>query len=318
MKKPIVLVITGPTAVGKSELVRHLAERYPIEVLNADSRQVYRYMPIGTAQPSAKERQEIKYHLIDFLEPDQTFSAGSFLSYCKKEIVKVISQNKIPVIVGGSFFYIRSLWDGLLQEPEIPQELKKEVETLERETILSKLKKLDPISHQKIHPNNIRRLQRALLISMAAQKPFSAFPRKGGIYDQYTMLALCLEIGKEKLAERIGTRIRKMLKSGWIGEVEKLLAMGFDEKSPALKTLGYPEIIQFIKQRRSNQSNNNPKAFRDKALRDMIQVIHQKTRHFAKRQRTWFRNEKRLKKIDHIEGIRYIGEVLMKYPYLEL
>ena len=125
MKKTVILVITGPTAVGKSELVSRLARKYPIEVLNADSRQVYRYMPIGTSQPTQEERLKSKYHLIDFLEPDKAFSAGIFISYCKEELPKIISHNKIPVIVGGSFFYIKSLWMDYWKNPTFPKSYKK-------------------------------------------------------------------------------------------------------------------------------------------------------------------------------------------------
>ena len=308
MKKPAVFVITGPTAIGKSELINYLADKCSIEVLNADSRQVYKYMQIGTAQPVQEYRKKIKHHLIDFLEPNKTFSAGSFVDYCKKEIPNIISQNKTPVIAGGSFFYIKSLWDGLLKEPKVPKEMKEEVYSLTPEKVRSKLRQLDLVAYQKIHPNNIHRLQRALLVTMATQKPFSTFSPEDGIYCQYNMITLCLEMGKEKLAARIKTRIHKMLEQGWIEEVNKLLAMGYDESSPALNSLGYREIIQFIRQKRSGQTDHNRKN-----MEAAIETIEKKTKYFVKRQCTWFRNENRLKKIDYTQRIKYIDKIVQGF-----
>ena len=178
--KPPLLVITGPTASGKSDVVHKLAKAYPIEIIHADSRQVYRYMQIGTAQPSGQALSEAPYHLVGFLDPSEKYSAGRFLKDCKEKISEIYTRKHIPLITGGSFFYIKALWDGLMEEPRISTELQKEVENMAPEQIEMELEKADPKSFKRIHKNNLQRRRRALLVSISAKRPFSSFEKRGG------------------------------------------------------------------------------------------------------------------------------------------
>ena len=195
---PIVFVITGPTSVGKSSLVFELSKKFPIEVISADSQQIYRYMCIGTAQPSTDVLKQLKHHLVAFTTPSEKYSAGKFIKDTSFLIQDIIQRGKIPFIVGGSFFYIQSLWDGLMDEPHIDINILNEINNMPHIERLELLKVLDPISYSRIHPNNIPRIQRALLISKSSQQPFSSFKRTNGIYDQYCFHSFQLERDKRR------------------------------------------------------------------------------------------------------------------------
>ena len=308
MKRERLFILTGPTASGKSEIIAELSRKYPIEVLNADSRQVYKYMPIGTSQPTAEEQDRIKYHLVACVEPNELYSAGAFAKYCKKEIPLIQSRGNIPFVVGGTYFYIDALLNGLLDEPAIPDELKEEVNSLDADEVLRELKQKDPGALEKIHPNNLQRLKRALLISIAAGRPFSSFRREGGIKDQYDLVAWTLELPRETLYEKINLRTKKMMESGWLKEAQALLDKGYHPHSPGLKSVGYSEVICFLKGS-GRGSGLHPDDVAPEKLASLTEKVAQKTRNFAKRQLVWlngFSQKRLLKKIDHTQAKKNI------------
>ena len=200
--KPDVLVLTGATAVGKSDMIAKLAEKFPIEVIGSDSRQIYKYMPIGTSQPSGEEIKKCRYHLISFTDPSEKYSSGKFVKACKKIIPEILNRGNIPFIVGGTFFYIRSLWDGLLNEPAITQEDIKSVEDIPSSRLYQELEKLDAITAKRVHFNDIARIKRAILVSRVSKIPFSSFKKEGGIYKDYNFFSFELSACREKFIKK--------------------------------------------------------------------------------------------------------------------
>ena len=295
--KPV-LVITGATACGKSTIALELAQKFDLEIIGADSRQIYEGLIIGTASPSEAEKKLAVHHLFNFLDPSKKYSAGLFTQACREKIDEIHSKNKIPLIVGGSFFYIKSLWDGLLTEPKIPDSLKDEIFQLPLKKVLEQLETLDPISYSKIEPENDHRLRRALLISKAGKKPFSSYLPEGGIFDQFDFYSFCLERDRKEIYQRINTRVRKMLNTGLLDEVE-WLQKNYSPDCAAMNTIGYKQF-----------GSEPVKSLKPSDLEIIESEIAKLTRNFAKRQLTWFRNEPRLKRIDYNYGISQISENL--------
>ncbi len=275
--KHICPVIAGPTAVGKTGLILSLAERFPVEVISLDSRQIYRGMRIGTAQPSELEQAACKHHLIDFLSPDDTYSAQAFRNdFCNihKEIT---DRGKLPILVGGAGMYLTVLQNGLL---EIPQdnmgEVRKQLDNLSDSEIRTNLEKVDSESYHRIHPNDRYRSQRALEIFNTTGKAMSQL-----ISDQQPDPALGLEFPllflnreRSELHQRIAQRTEVMLQSGWIEETSGLLE-NHSAASPGLRSIGYREITMFL----------NSELKKDSLSERIIEV----TRQYAKRQITWFK-----------------------------
>ncbi len=293
--KPVI-VITGPTAAGKSEIVYSLPPETPIEIINADSRQIYRHMSIGTALPAPHELNRFRHHMFAHVDPYERYSAGRFIKEALAAIAEIQERGRIAVIVGGTFFYIRSLWDGLLEEPEISLELRVEVENLSLAEIRRRLQEVDPHSFANIDAENDHRNRRAYLVSAALQKPFSQAPRVGGIYKQYDFFNLCVMRERAELYERINLRVGKMIEAGLVNEVHKLIEMGYTKESAGMNSIGYAQILAHLEGQLS--------------LEEAQQEIALKTRNFAKRQLTWFRNETRLKKIDFAQGYFQLSDHL--------
>ncbi len=284
-----IIVITGATASGKSAFIQKLGQELPIEVINADSRQIYQYMEIGTATPTLEEQKQVPHHLISLLKPNKKCTAGYFVHHAKEAIKKIICKNKIPVLCGGTFFYIKSLWDGLLEEPEIPETLSQEINQLDDTKVEQYLQEKDPTSYQNITKNNFQRMRRALLITLAGNKPFSQFQKKGGIYDEYKFKNYYIHLPRNEFYSRIDHRVIQMIENGWIDEINQLIKMGYTLKDPGLQTIGYKEILEW------HFNSNNTKTLKKEMIPEVIiQQIQQHTRHYAKRQYTWFRGEKRL------------------------
>lgn len=320
MSKPIALIITGPTASGKTEILTKISEKYPVEIISSDSRQIYRYMDIGTAAPDKSILKKIPHHLIQIRNPNEQFSSGEFFYSAKELLQKIISRKKIPIISGGTFFYIRSLWDGLVDEPIIPEENRKKIENFTQEESLNLLKKIDIKSYHRINHNDIYRIKRALLVSSVTGLPFSERERKPGIYNNYNFLSFYLDIPREKLYSQINLRSKIMLENGLLEEIIQLIEMGFKPTDPGLKTIGYKEFIEIsiLKLLEDKESITNDKILsflkklreNNKIQKKITEIISQKTRNYAKRQMTWFRNEKRLKSIDHDSLLFQISKIL--------
>lgn len=298
-----VLVLSGPTGSGKSSFVYQHLTSYPLEIIGCDARQIYRDMQIGTASPSKEDLQKLPHHLFNFLSPAEKFSAGEFCQQAKTLIKQIHERKKIPLILGGTFFYIKSLWDGLVQEPKCSPDLIAYVESLSAKEIRMLLKVKDSLAFARIQEKDSYRNQRALLLSLAAEKPFSSLPQQRGIFDDYRFYAFFIQEERELLYQKINRRTQKMFAEGLLQETAILLQKDFGLDSPGLNTIGYKEILQLLQ---NKSIVDNEKYMKTSVLIKTLQnlsrkeisecrdLIAQKTRNYAKRQLTWFRHQPRL------------------------
>jgi len=280
---PKILVICGPTASGKSDLALRLAEQLEAEIINADSMQVYRGMDIGTAKPSAEERARIPHHLIDIVQPDQSFTAADFTEAADAAIRAIGSRGKRVIVVGGTGLYIRSLLKGLVDSPagteEIRQELQSEARERGNQAMLEELRRVDPELAGRIHPNNLVRIIRALEVFRTTGIPLSRFQQEHGFSGQrYRSLQIGMRVERPLLYSRIDQRVNLMLEQGLLQEVRQLLQAGFVPESKAMRAIGYKEMIAYLAG--------------EYDLEEAIRLIKRDTRHYAKRQLTWFNADK--------------------------
>jgi tRNA dimethylallyltransferase len=278
-----ILVICGPTASGKSDLALRLAERLEAEIINADSMQVYRGMDIGTAKPSATERTRIPHHLIDSVEPDQPFSAADFADAADAAIADITARNKRPIVVGGTGLYIRSLLKGLVDSPagteEIRRELHAEAERRGNEAMLEELRLVDPELAERMHPNNLLRIIRALEVYRQTGIPLSRYQQEHGFSKQrYDSLQIGVQVERPLLYSRIDQRVEQMLELGLQREVQHLLDAGYSPDAKAMRSIGYKEMAAHLAG--------------ECELNEAIRLIKRNTRHYAKRQLTWFKADR--------------------------
>jgi tRNA dimethylallyltransferase len=272
-------VIVGPTAVGKGEVGFELAKRTGAEVISADSMKIYRGLDIGTAKPSVEKRKQVVYHFIDWVEPDQLYSAAQFAEEARRKIREIRKRGKKVLVVGGTGLYIRALTQGLFlgppANPELRQKLREKKEKYGQDFLYQELKKIDPEAAEKIHPHDWIRLCRALEVFSLTGKPISFWQKQGDypkIENEFIICGLLRE--KESLNQRIEQRVDQMIEQGLVEEVKKIISRGYQENLPALQALGYKEIIGYLKGRYS--------------LKEAIKKIKRRTKLFSKRQLTWF------------------------------
>jgi tRNA dimethylallyltransferase len=281
--KSRVLVICGPTASGKSDLALRLAHSLDGEIINADSMQVYRGMDIGTAKPSAEQRAEIPHHLIDVADPDQSFSAADFAEAAEAAIRDIGSRGKRAIVVGGTGLYIRALLKGLVDSPAGTEEVRQELQTEARQrgnpAMLEELRQVDPELAERIHPNNMVRIIRALEVFRTTGIPLSRYQQEHGFSGQhYRNLQIGIRVERQLLYDRIDGRVNQMLEQGLLQEVQQLLNAGYGTESKALRAIGYKELIAHLDG--------------EYGLDEAIRLIKRDTRHYAKRQLTWFNADK--------------------------
>ncbi|MCX8054162.1 MAG: tRNA (adenosine(37)-N6)-dimethylallyltransferase MiaA [Ignavibacteria bacterium] len=284
MNKIELLIIAGPTASGKTELALALTDYLPVEIISADSRQIYRFMDIGTAKPTEDELKRAPHHFINIKNPDEYYSAGMFERDADNAIQDIISRGKIPVVVGGSGLYIKALCEGFFHDDTPSDELLAIREQLEQElaekgrlAIYQELSAVDPVSAQKYSDMNPRRIIRALSHYRLTGIPFSVSHHSQFVEKNYNCCYFAIDNPRIVLYEKINLRTVQMWNNGLLKETVQLLEMGYSENLNALNTVGYKETIQFIKGQLSEK--------------DTISKIQQNTRHYAKRQLTWFRNQ---------------------------
>lgn len=284
--KTLLVVLVGPTAVGKTEIAIEVAKKVNAEIVSADSMQIYRYMNIGTAKPTKEEQQGIKHHMIDIINPDEDFSAADFQLMANQSIEDINKKNKIPILTGGTGFYINSVcYNYTFSESErddsFRQELEDQAQKYGKDFLHKKLESLDPVSSKKIHPNNLRRVIRALEVCIKTGKPFSYYEEKTKKQDTpYDLLMIGLTRPREELYQRINKRVILMIQQGLIEEVESLLKMGFDKNLNSMQGLGYRQIIDYLEQKISKD--------------EATDLIARDTRRYAKRQYTWFLRDKNI------------------------
>ena len=277
-----IIVLTGPTATGKSDLSLKIADNFNCEIVNSDSMQVYKYFDIGTAKPYKKILKKYPHHLLSYVEPDDySYSAMRFVKDADKKIREIVEKEKIPLIVGGTGLYIKCLLFGIFQEENEDKNfrniLKKNIEKYGSEYISTKLKIIDFKSWEKINKNDSYRMVRALdffyrtgeLIS--AKRDEHRFAKK-----RYNYLKIAIKFDREKLYEKINQRVDRMIKAGLIEETENLIKRGYENSRP-MQGIGYREVKDYLKGKIKKKQ--------------AIELIKQNTRKYAKRQITWFKKE---------------------------
>lgn len=277
MKKTPVVVIVGPTAVGKTKTGIELAKAFDGEIVSGDSVQVYRGMDIGSAKVTKEEAEGIPHHLIDICDPDDAMSVAMFQQLARAAIDDIYARGKLPIIVGGTGLYIRSiLYDYEFVERPVDEALREELERLAevegREALHQRLVQLDPERAATIHPNNVRRVVRALEVAMQGDTQTT----DSAPSEHYDYRLFVLHADREILYDRINQRVDAMMEAGLVEEVERLLAQGYRE-TQAMRAIGYKEIIPFIDGNISKEKATD--------------LLKQHTRQFAKRQLTWFRHQ---------------------------
>jgi tRNA dimethylallyltransferase len=272
------IVILGPTAVGKTEIALQLAERLSGEIVSADSRLFYRGMDIGTAKPTLAERERVPHHLIDITEPDDTISLALFQRLARQAIAEIQGRRRLPFLVGGTGQYIRAVvqdWDipPVQPNPRLREALEIWADQIGKQGLLNRLAILDPQAAAAIDSNNLRRTVRALEVIFSTGRRFSEQRRSG--VPPYQVMLLGLTRPRPELYTRIDARIQAMLDAGLVGEVQGLLERGFAPDLPPLSAIGYREVIAYL------QGNIT--------LEEAITQIKRSTRVFVRRQANWFK-----------------------------
>lgn len=289
MTLPRALFLGGPTAAGKSTLAMRLADALPVEFVSADSVQIYRGFDIGSASPSAEERARVPHHLVDIVDPSERYSAARFREDALAAIRAIGERGRLPVVVGGTGLYLRSLLYGLFEGPPADDAMRTALETRAeeegREALHASLAQVDPESAARLHPNDVRRVVRALEVHALTGTPLSAFHRAHGLeVRQVAGPVWCLRWERDTLRARIRSRAESMLAAGWVEEVRDLLAAGVPANAPAFEAVGYKEVLAHV------HGALAPDAMLDK--------ISTSTWRLAKRQLTWFRGQHRVRWID--------------------
>lgn len=288
-KKPL-LFLVGPTAVGKTEFGIRLARRLGTEIIGADSMQIYRYMDIGTGKPSLKERAQVRHHMVDFVHPSESYSAGRFKSDAERAINDLHDQGKVPLIVGGTGLYVRALTEGLFAGPEADPEVRirlKEFALNNNHNALHKrLTEVDPESSARIHPNDEKRLIRALEVYEITGIPISVHQaeQRASQRERYGFVLFGLTLSRNRLYGIIEERVDRMIEMGLVDEVRSLMKMGLTASAVSMQGLGYKEIFPVVEKGRP--------------LKEAVALLKKETCHFAKRQMTWFNADKRIDWID--------------------
>jgi len=292
-KLPKIIVIVGPTASGKSALAIKIAKKFNGEIISADSRQIYRGMDIGTAKPKVQGTsgisnfqfiisKKISHYLIDIKNPDENYTVAEYKQDAIKAINKILKKKKLPILVGGTGLYIKSVIDNLnipevAPDQKLRKKLEKEIEKYGLKYVFEKLIKLDPEAAYIVDPNNPRRIIRALEVAIKTKKPFSV-QRKAG-KPLFDFLEIGINWPKNILNKRINKRVDLMIEEGLVSEVKNLIKK-YGSKQQSFDAIGYREIINYLNKKTTlNEAKN---------------LIKKNTRHYAKRQMTWFRKNKRI------------------------
>ena len=294
MQKKLI-VILGPTASGKSALSVKLAKKFNGEIVSADSRQVYKGMDIGTGKITKKEMGGIPHYLLDVASPKRKFTVAQYQKLALKAINKILKKGKLPILCGGTGFYIQAVIDGIII-PEVKPDwkLRKELELISTEKLFKKLKKLDPNRAKTIDKNNRRRLIRALEIILKTKKPVPLLKKKPL---PYPVLMIGIKKGKEELKSLIKKRLLKRLKKGMVEEIKKLHKLGVNWQRLEEFGLEYRFISQYLQGKLS--------------YKEMVEKLQKEIEHFAKRQMTWFKKDKRIHWIkDYKKAEKLVKEFL--------
>ena len=280
--QPLVVTILGPTGSGKTDLALDIAQLFDGELVGCDSVQLYRHFNVGTAKTPPSERRGIPHHLIDAVDPDRVFTAGEYAREGRAALSEITSRGKLPVVVGGTGFYLRALLEGLFAGPVRDEGLRERLGRIEaqRSGFLHRLlRKLDKPAAARIHPNDSNKLTRAIEVSLLGRKPMSEqFTAGRDPLTGYRILKIGLAPPRALLNQRLDERLARMFESGLIGEIRGILAMGYPTSAKPFESLGYKEGLAVVEGRMTPQ--------------EALAAAQLATRQYAKRQMTWFRREK--------------------------
>ncbi|MDD4583379.1 MAG: tRNA (adenosine(37)-N6)-dimethylallyltransferase MiaA [Eubacteriales bacterium] len=279
MEKQIV-VIVGPTAVGKTEYTLQIAKAMDGEIISADSMQIYKFMDIGSAKPTKEELEMVPHHLVDEVDPRNHWTVAEYQALAKSYINDVFSCGKLPIVSGGTGLYVNSLlydmdFSVVPKQNNLRKQLEKEALIYGNQWVHNRLKKLDSATAQRIHPNNLKRVIRAIEVWETSGDRIPDFSQSFVKTKDYQWILIGLTREREQLYQRINKRVDKLLEAGLVEEVERLLAMGLTEENSGMQGIGYKEVIGFLEGKYDKE--------------EAIRLIKRNTRHYAKRQMTWFR-----------------------------
>lgn len=318
MKSRPLIVIAGPTGIGKTDVAHSLAMEMNGEIVSADSRQIYRYLDIGTAKPSLELQRQCPYHMIDIVDPDEDFSVADFKQQAEMVIDQIHLRGRLPFLVGGTGLYIKSIVRGLFPSPSpspcLRQQLQEEASLLGTNHLYQRLLEIDPETASRLSSNDLRRIIRALEVYYQTGLTISCLQRSTTTTRGYHLAMICLNQDRQHLYAKIEQRVEWMIEMGWVEEVRGLLKKGYSpvrEASPLLgsiprlismEALGYQQIIKHLQGIYS--------------LQEAISEIKQSSRRFAKRQLTWFRADSSYNwfEPDNMAGIR---EIILNRAYAE-
>lgn len=287
-RKRKILVIVGPTGVGKTALSLSLAEKLNAEIISADSRQLFRHMNICTAKPKPDELARVKHHFIDSIDPDQYYNAGQYGQDGRETIHRIWSRQKEVIVVGGSGMYLRALIDGFIAEGEKDESIRIGIrERINRhglESVYRELEQLDPAAAARIHPNDAKRIERAIEVFELTGQPISEKHAEQNADFDFTPVMIGLMCDRAELYRRIELRVEDMIRRGVIEETKRLLDMGYSPSLTSMESLGYREIVAHLRGEISYDR--------------MLELFKQGSRNYAKRQLTWFRRDERIEWFD--------------------
>ena len=276
-----IIVILGPTGVGKTDLSIQISREFPVEIISADSRQLYKYLDIGTAKPPEEVLKMVPHHFINNLNPDDYYSAGRFGREARQKIEEIFEKQKVPLVVGGSGLYLKALLEGFFEgevrNDNIKSSLQKRLEQEGSQPLYEDLLKIDEATARRLHPHNGKQIIRALEVYLSTEEQLSELQKKKMPAPDFETLKIGLIKEREQLYEDIDRRVDQMFADGLLPEVARILEMNYDKTLNSLNTVGYREVIQYIEGEMDYQT--------------CVELVKRNSRHYAKRQITWFKSE---------------------------
>jgi tRNA dimethylallyltransferase len=303
-EKPKIIIICGPTGIGKTAVAVAVAQHFNGQIIGADSMQVYKYMDIGTAKPTAEEQARVVHHMIDIVEPSESFDAAQFSERGRAKIFELSRQNILPFVVGGTGLYIKALLYGLfnadVSDAGVRERLKAEADAQGVEFLYERLGRLDPDTARRLHPNDAYRILRALEVVESSGQSISKHHKNHRFLEQpFESLKIGLSMDRAALYERINTRVDAMIAAGFIDEVKALLKMGYSEDLKSMQSIGYHHLVDYIEGQLSWE--------------ECVRTLKRDHRRYAKRQLTWFGADSEIiwKTPGQIEEIKFLVEKFM-------
>ena len=303
--KPKIVIVCGPTGIGKTAVVVDLAQLYKGQIIGADSMQIYKYMDIGTAKPTAEEKARVVHHMVDIVAPDEPFDAARYVKSARRIITQLCRQQILPFVVGGTGLYIKALLYGLFNDdaydPHIRAKLKTEAKTHGIEYLHRRLRRLDPETANRLHPHDTYRILRALEVAETTGKAISRHQREHSFSEQpFDAFKIGMRMERELLYARINQRVDAMIAAGFVEEVKSLLSRGYSANLKSMQSIGYRHVVDYLERRLT--------------WAECVRTIKRDHRRYAKRQLTWFNADPEIvwKTPDQIEEMIHLVDKFVR------